>query len=77
MLFGLVFQVVRYPCKVRLQFFHSKINILRIHCRIEMCHESGRGACLAWIFAQKPSREANLDFLVRISERIELHSLVV
>ena len=77
MLFGLVFQVVRYPCKVRLQFFHSQINVLRIHCCIEMCHKSGRGTCLARIFAQKPSRETNLDFLVRISERVELHPLVV
>ena len=77
MLFSLVFQIVRYSCKVRLQLLHSQVNVLRVHCCIEMCHESGCSAGLAWVLSQKPSREADLDFLVRISECIELHPLVV
>lgn len=40
MLFCLVFQVVRYSGKVRLQLFHGQVNVLGIHCGIEMCHES-------------------------------------
>ena len=78
MLFCLVFQVVRYSGKVRLQLFHGQVNVLGIHCCIEMCHESRCGAGLARVLlSQKSSREADLDFLIRISERIKLHPLVV
>ena len=77
MLFCLVFQVVRNSGKVCLQLLHGQVNVLGIHCGIEMCHKSRCGAGLARVLSQKSSRETDLDFLVRISERIELHPLVV